>query len=153
MFGCSTIDVKDSDRTNNKAFNGKWNGDFELVPEIQITYDNDGNSYQFYCDNDVVGVNATASNGIIQGELYLPATLTFSSNINDNGRIYVEIPRGSEYLVDGRSRFGGREYHVISGALDPDSGIGKIVYTSAFGMESQGGCKYPVTLKRQKAIQ
>ena len=75
--------------------------------------------------------------------------VSFSSNIDDRGRIYVELPRESEYLVNGRSRFEEREYHVITGVLDVNSGFGSIVYTSAFGTPSDGGCKYPVKLERQ----
>ena len=70
--------------------------------------------------------------------------ITFSSNVNDNGKFYAEIPRESEYKVNGRVRFGGHEYHVFKGVFDLKENSGSGVYISTFGAVSEGGCEYPI---------
>lgn len=89
--------------------------------------------------------------------------MEFDSNINDSGRIYVEIPRESTYVDAGENyykdntdeekkpfqRFGSREYHVLTGELDR-KGEAELIYKSAFGMPDDGGCEYVVALTRQR---
>ena len=67
VVGCSTIGVGDRDRTENKAFNGSWAGDFESVSEIQITYDMAGNGKQYRCKSIVGGIRASVANDSLRG--------------------------------------------------------------------------------------
>lgn len=151
LSGCSTIDIKDAVKTSDNRFDGQWFGDLNSLSSTQVS-DAGGNEFVKVFDCEEISANVTAEvvDGRINGLIPLETAVEFSSNISNEGKFYAEIPRESVYLVEGRSRFAAREYHVISGVLSAASGTGEAQYQSAFGMPQEGGCSYPLTLTQRK---
>ncbi len=80
-------------------------------------------------------------------------TIEFQANLSDAGRFYVSVPKESDYLINGRSRFGAREYHVFKGNLDPQGASSQGYYQMAIGQMDEGGCEYPIVFERDIAAE
>ena len=150
LIGCSTIDISDKERTSVEQYNGLWIGVLEKPGSVQLSdlaY-RSRSRIVFTCGEIDTEIQARVNDGVITGTVDMEKEITFSSNINDRGKFYVEIPRESTYTVNGRSRFGGFEYHVFKGEFDLSGNSGSGVYISAFGSVSEGGCEYPIVFRK-----
>ena len=150
LVGCSTIDISDKERTSIEQYDGVWIGVLEKPGTIQfsdLAFGSNSDSV-FTCNEIDAEIQARVNDGVITGTVNMEKEVTFSSNVNDHGKFYAEIPRESLFLVNGRSRFGGHEYHVFQGTFDLSANSGGGVYTSAFGSVSEGGCEYPIAFRK-----
>ncbi len=144
VSGCSTIEIKDIDRTQDNRYKGSWTGNVNSAKSLQLSDPSKGYSRTLSCSEMRFTINADVSNGLMTAEVDLKPAITFSANINEAGRFYAELPRESAYLFGGRSRFGAHEFHVFEGNLSPEDNKGEGFYIAAIGSMAAGGCRYPI---------
>lgn len=142
VTGCSSTVVLKKDRTTNTSYNGEWVGKVDS-PAFTVLQDD----LVLDCNALNISIKVNVSGGRVQAVASHELAVPFDAVINDDGRFYAEVPRESEYLINGRSRFGAKEFHVYKGTLNPDSGSGEGSYVSALGSMGDGGCRYPFTFE------
>jgi hypothetical protein len=143
--GCSQVYVSNSQRTTSALFDGSWVGVIDKPASLQYAADDTLLSCSALQAALLIEVNI----GVVRGMIAFDNNVSFTTNLNDRGEFYAEVPKESSYLVNGRSRFGAYEYHVFDGRLanhsdTPATGY----YRDAIGQMGTGGCKYAIDFKR-----
>ncbi len=144
ICACSTVYIDDDQRTTNPAFDGIWHGtitssQIQLSPQNQL----------YFCDPIQQTLTLRVERGQLHGQFPTDKAIAFITNLNDRGRFYADRPKESTYLIDGRSRFGARENHVLKGLLNPQTGHGGGSYRDALGQIGSGGCLYEIEFMRE----
>ena len=145
-IGCSNVQVADSHRTRSNTFDGRWIGTISASEKIQYA-----NSGTLSCDAIETTIWAEVTGGVLTAEFNFDKNLSFTANLNDQGRFYAEVPKEASYTLNGRSRFGAHEFHVFRGVLFPRDGVTRGYYRNALGQMGSGGCEYEILFARQEA--
>jgi len=140
ITACSSVYITEAQRTENTSFDGVWMGTINSSDFVHL--DNKG---YLSCSALQTTLELNVSRGTVDGEVSFEEKVSFSTFLNDQGRFFVDMPKESTYLINGRSRFGAHEHHVFAGVLDPVSGKGQGYYRDGFGQMQSGGCKYDVS--------
>ena len=141
LSACSSVYVADKQRTAIPGFDGIWHGEINAKetafygPVIDT----------LYCPSMQTVVKLDIRDGVLTGVF---ENIGFTANLNDKGRFYADVPKQSSYLLNGRSRFAAREYHVFKGILDAENHRGLGWYRDALGQIGEGGCEYEIVFRQ-----
>lgn len=141
LGGCSNVYISEVQRTVERKFDGTWLGAMIDPGGLQVS-----EQTTFDCPALNTSLEVVVQNGRIAGSF--DDKLTFETYLDNKGGFYIDIPKESTYLVEGRSRFGAHEFHVFRGVLDFSSDNGSGYYRDALGQMGSGGCRYEIEFKR-----
>lgn len=149
-MSCSTIEVPDRLRTNSPGYNGIWLGRIKVPESTQLSDSLWNSTATFKCDALNAMIELRIDNGVLNGIAELENQVEFTANVSKDGRFYADVPRESAFLVNGRERFGAKEFDVFSGRVDPLQRTVIGFYLSAAGDMSEGGCTCDIAYRLVK---
>ena len=146
LASCAHVSVKDTKRTTNPAFDGLWEGVISGTSPQQSA-----GSWDLTCGPVKLHLVAQVDAGVMSAYVRQNENISFTTNINDNGRFYYAIPKKSSYNEAPSSDISvsGKEFYVFRGKLDPASNSGKGQFVLASTQMGMGGCTTGMKLSRQ----
>ncbi len=146
LSGCVHVSVSDGKRTQSTAYDGLWQGEITGTEPKQIA-----GHWELTCGEVNLNLVTQVNSGVISGYLRENENITFTTNVNDNGRFYARISKEeTSYRETAGSdlSLNGREFFVFRGRLDPQNNNGKGQFVLASDQLGMGGCTTPVKFIR-----
>jgi len=138
LQACGSAPVKDSDRDQSGAFDGKWQMSVDKFAGLQYI-----ENWNFTCNNPAFSNDLIVASGKVILKPWRNSNKSYTTNVDGKGRFVFELPLKSKATASGASATtiaNGTRKLIVSGNLRKSSG------SYMFGIKQFGwqGCRSKV---------